>query len=119
MVSDHRAVYSLAIDWEADGDFDGTYDDVTADTIADGPGLTVSGLGRDQARATAPPQIAELSAVLDNRHARYSTENPASPLDGNILAVNATEFGQPLAEGPIASRPRLSRGAAGPQEAYP
>src|SRR5690606_29837274 len=48
------AGYTVAVDWAGDGDYDGPYDDVTADVLERGP-VSFS-YGRDQARQLAPPK---------------------------------------------------------------
>jgi hypothetical protein len=72
------AGYTVAVDWAGDGDFDGAYDDVTADVLARGP-VTFS-YGRDQARQLAPPKVGSLQMSLCNADRVYSPENPESPI---------------------------------------
>lgn len=88
------ASYRWLIDWPhaGDGAFDGPYDDVTPDTLTDGGGVTIDGQGRDQARATAPPQQSSFQGELLNTHRRYSRENTGSPLTTLIRQGRDTTF---------------------------
>jgi hypothetical protein len=70
--------YTVAVDWQGDGDFDGAHDDVTADVLARGA-VTFS-YGRDQARQLAPPRVGTLSMSLCNAERVYSPENVESPI---------------------------------------
>lgn len=70
--------YTVAVDWAGDGDYDGPYDDVTADVLERGP-VSFS-YGRDQARQLAPPKVGSLSMILCNAARIYSPENPESPI---------------------------------------
>lgn len=70
--------YTIAVDWAGDGDFDGTYDDVTADVLQRSP-VSFS-YGRDQARQLAPPKVGSLQMSLCNADRVYSPENPESPI---------------------------------------
>jgi hypothetical protein len=69
---------TVAVDWAGDGTFTGPYDDVTRDTAAD-PGLVLDA-GRDGARSLNPPKVPSLDFALRNDTARYSHENPNSPV---------------------------------------
>lgn len=74
--------YTVAIDWNGDGDFDDTNDDVTADVLASG---TVNfQYGRDQARALSPPRVGVLGFSLCNTDGTFSPENPDSPISSDI-----------------------------------
>jgi hypothetical protein len=83
--------YTSLVDWDANGNYTGTYDDIThyvlpADTI------TVSGQGRDQARGTAPPQQPRMEQTLLNLDRLFSSEFASSPLAGNLLPGRPTQF---------------------------
>lgn len=78
------ATYAVLVDWAGNGDFAGSYEDVTIDVDPEA-GLTVNGQGRDQARGTAPPQQSILECVLRNDDQIYSSQNPLSPLAGKLL----------------------------------
>lgn len=70
--------YTVAIDWNSDGSFDGPYDDVTDDVLQRGP--VVFQYGRDQDRQLAPPAVASMTMTLCNADRIYSPENPSSPI---------------------------------------
>jgi len=70
--------YTVAVDWVADGDFDGPHDDVTSDVLQRGP--VTFGYGRDQARQLAPPKVGSLAMTLCNADRIYSPENAESPI---------------------------------------
>ena len=85
-MTDRRGIYRVWVDWSnaADLAFAGTYDGVIGDVLSD-PGLTIAGLGRDQARGLSPPQQPTLDVTLMNISGRYSAENASSPLAGSII----------------------------------
>jgi hypothetical protein len=68
----------VLIDWAGDGLYADPASDVTRDTAAD-PGVEIDA-GRDGARALNPPKVPAASFELRNDTARYSHENPASPV---------------------------------------
>lgn len=70
--------YTVAVDWNSDGDFTGDHDDVTDDVLARGP-VTFQ-YGRDQDRQLAPPRTGSLTVSLCNAERIYSPENPDSPI---------------------------------------
>ncbi|MDT0387808.1 hypothetical protein [Streptomyces dubilierae] len=72
------AGYTVAVDWDGNGDFDGPYDDVTRDVLQRGP--VSFAYGRDQARQLAPPRVGSLSMTLCNAERIYSPEDPESPI---------------------------------------
>ncbi|HEX9832545.1 MAG TPA: hypothetical protein VGA66_05555 [Mycobacterium sp.] len=74
--------YTVAIDWNGDGDFDDLDDDVTADVLASG--VVNFQYGRDQARALSPPRVGALAFSLCNADRIYSPENPDSPISQDI-----------------------------------
>lgn len=70
-------------DWSALADPSavvGAGEDVTADIVSD---ITVS-YGRDQERRLSPAAVGSANFTLDNSHRRYSPENTASPLYGDL-----------------------------------
>lgn len=75
------AQYNLYVDWENDGDFTGTGEDVSARVFSEGVRWE---RGRDQVRQLAPPVAGQLAATLDNASGDYSPENGSSPLAGNV-----------------------------------
>jgi hypothetical protein len=74
--------YTVAVDWNGDGDFDDPNDDVTNDVLARGP--VVFQYGRDQARQLSPPMVGSLSMTLCNADRIYSPENTDSPIVDEI-----------------------------------
>lgn len=74
--------YTVAIDWNNDGDYDDTAENVTDDVLASGP-VTFQ-YGRDQARALSPPAVGTLGFTLCNADRIYSPENPDSPIADDI-----------------------------------
>lgn len=74
--------YTVAIDWNNDGDYDDTAENVTEDVLASGP-VTFQ-YGRDQARALSPPAVGTLGFTLCNADRIYSPENPDSPIADDI-----------------------------------
>ncbi|MFI6819716.1 hypothetical protein ACIBJE_02040 [Micromonospora sp. NPDC050187] len=75
--------YDIRIDWNADGDFDGTGEDVTGRINDRGPALQLR-YGRDQARAFSPLAGGSGAMELNNDSRDYSPENTASPLAGLV-----------------------------------
>lgn len=74
------ATYSYTVDWNNDGDFADTGEDITRRVIE---AVTIV-LGRDQARAFSPAQPATMDITVNNRSGDYSPENGSSPLAGNL-----------------------------------
>lgn len=76
-----QADYTYLIDWNDDGDFADTGEDVTLRVTGDPVNFKY---GRDSERALAPTTSAEGSFVLDNFSRDYSPDNSSSPLAGNV-----------------------------------
>lgn len=74
--------YTVAIDWNNDGDYNDTAENVTDDVLASGP-VTFQ-YGRDQARALSPPAVGTIGFTLCNADRIYSPENPDSPIVDDI-----------------------------------
>jgi hypothetical protein len=74
--------YTVAIDWNGDGGYSDTAENVTEDVLASGP--VVFQYGRDQARALSPPAVGTLGFTLCNADRIYSPENPDSPIANDI-----------------------------------
>lgn len=72
--------YSFAVDWGQDGSFTDPDDDVTGDIISE-VSLTY---GRDQERQLSPSSVGSAAFTLNNSTRRYSPENTASPLSGDL-----------------------------------
>jgi len=78
-----RATDDLRIDWNLDGAWTGTGEDVTIRLLSRA-GVSVS-FGRDQIRALSPSPVAgEIGFELDNRSKDYSPENSGSPIAANL-----------------------------------
>lgn len=74
-------VYSLLVDWNADGDYSDTYDNITGDTVS----INWS-RGRDYASQLTGNSIAgRLTAVLLNNDGKYSPSNASSVLSPNLV----------------------------------
>jgi hypothetical protein len=73
--------YNVFADWNADGDFSDSGEDVSARTLSTGVRWE---RGRDQVRQLAPPFAGALDATLDNTSGDYSPENTGSPLYGLV-----------------------------------
>ena len=73
--------YALLVDWNNDGDFTDTHDDVTSDT------MSISWeRGRNYASALLGRSVAgKLTATLVNTDGKYSPSNTSSALSGSIL----------------------------------
>jgi len=74
--------YPLAADWDRDGAYTGTGEDVT-DQVPYAEPVTVS-WGRDQKRDLSPVAPGKLTFSLLNTDGRYSPENPSPPLSGAV-----------------------------------
>lgn len=94
------ADYEFAVDWDADGAFTGTGEDVT-DRVLERSSVTIR-YGRDQARRLSPMAPGEMRIELNNVSRDYSPENSGSPLAGLVLpgrevraqaVLNATTYG--------------------------
>lgn len=70
--------YSFSIDW--DGQPGGTGEDVTDDIVSD---VSIT-YGRDQERQLNPAAVGSASFALNNTSRRYSPQNTASPLYGDL-----------------------------------
>jgi hypothetical protein len=78
------ATYTVHIDWDADGTFVGTYDDVSARTLNGRSQVTCS-YGRDTNRSLSPTKVGEASLELDNRDRLLSPENTGSALFDKVV----------------------------------
>ena len=86
--------YLLLVDWNGDGDFGDSYENVTADVLIE-PGITCR-RGRDSGtQLTARSTAGTLACTLLNTSGRYSPDNAASPLfgllkPGRLVQLRAT-----------------------------
>jgi hypothetical protein len=83
------AAYVMAIDWQNDGSFANTGDNITVDLLDQG--ITVD-YGRDQDRQLSPAAVGRAAFALCNASRVYSPENTASPLAGDIGAARPVQF---------------------------
>jgi hypothetical protein len=74
-------VYTTAIDWAGNGTFTDPGDDVTPDDLSGGITITY---GRDQARQLSPGAAGSMTFAVNNSSRKYSPENSASALYGNL-----------------------------------
>lgn len=77
-----QADYTYLVDWNNDGDYSDTGEDVTL--RLDGDETVGFKYGRDSERALAPNTSADGSFVLDNFSRDYSPDNSSSPLAGSV-----------------------------------
>lgn len=100
VVPQATVTYTVQVDWNNDGDFSDTGEDVTARTL-ERTALTTR-YGRDQARALSPLAPGRAMFELDNVSKDYSPENTSSPLTGLVLpgrpvkivaSLSGTEYG--------------------------
>jgi hypothetical protein len=75
--------YDVRVDWNDDGDFSDTGENITARTL-DRSSIKLQ-YGRDQGRALSPIAPGQASIEVNNRSHDYSPDNVSSPLYGNLL----------------------------------
>lgn len=85
------ADYDVRIDWNDDGDFGDTGEDVSSRTMAQRTPIRIQ-YGRDQARSLAPPQPGTALFELNNESRDYSPANASSPLFGNLETGRETRI---------------------------
>lgn len=90
-MTSRTAEYQALVDWNNDGDFLDTNEDVAAYVLAD-ESVSVSGQGRDHARGIAPPQTSTMEYALNNADRRFSYENTGSVLAGSLLPGRKTQL---------------------------
>lgn len=76
------SVIAVSVDWNDNGDFGDSGENVTSRTLAR-PGISIL-RGRDIQRTLNPPIAGSLHAELDNVSRDYSPENGSSPLAGYL-----------------------------------
>jgi hypothetical protein len=81
-------VYSTAIDWAGNGTFTDPGDDITDDELSGGITITY---GRDQTRQLSPGAAGSMSLAVNNSSRKYSPENAASALYGNLDPARNTQ----------------------------
>jgi hypothetical protein len=70
--------YKVLIDWDQNGNYTGTYDDVTADVVGD----IIIDRGRSDLHGSL--SVGSLSFSLWNRDKKYSPQNSSSPIFGKV-----------------------------------
>lgn len=73
--------YTFAIDWGGDGDFTTPGDDVTGDIL---DATVTIAYGRDDDRQLSPPKTGSAAFSLINVDRKYSPDNPAGELYGDL-----------------------------------
>lgn len=81
-ISTRLADFKFQIDWDNDGDWDGTHENVTGRVLRRTP-VRIK-YGRDQDRALSPTAPGEASFILNNRSRDYYPDNLFSPLHGLV-----------------------------------
>lgn len=74
--------YTVAIDWDNDGDYTDTGENVTDDVLQ--RGVVSFQYGRDSSRALSPPRVGAIGFTLCNADRLYSPENPDSPIANDV-----------------------------------
>jgi hypothetical protein len=78
-----QPTYTIQVDWDNDGTFTQTGDDITSRVLNRTP-ISIA-YGRDQARSLAPVSPGRVQSLeVDNRSRDYSPENGSSPLAGHL-----------------------------------
>ena len=78
----------LLVDWNNDGDYDDTYDEITDDVLD----ITWQ-RGRDYASQLSGNSIVgKLTARLKNNDGKYSPSNASSPLAGSMLPARSVRL---------------------------
>lgn len=73
----------VLVSWDGSGAFDGLYDDVTSDVLAD-PGVSIE-QGKDGSRTLDPPKVSAADFALTNDDGTYSQERADSPVYQLVL----------------------------------
>jgi hypothetical protein len=77
------AEYNIYVDWNNDGDFSDTNENISGYVLA-GDDLNVK-YGRDGERSLSAVSAGSVELVLDNRDGRFSPDNASSPLYGMLV----------------------------------
>lgn len=75
--------YDVRVDWNNDGDFSDTGEDITT-RVLDRGSIKIQ-YGRDQARSLSPIAPGQAAFQVDNSSKDYSPDNASSPLFGSLL----------------------------------
>lgn len=82
--------HDVRIDWNDDGDYGDTGEDVSARAL-DGGGLTIQ-YGRDQNRSRSPMAPGQMAFELDNASRDFSPANGSSPITGLVLPARSLRY---------------------------
>ena len=82
-VAVNESGYDVEVDWNNDGDFEDTYDDITADVLTTGAHKMVWERGRESELERMATGTLEI--VVKNADGKYSPENASSVLSPNLL----------------------------------
>lgn len=77
------ADYDILVDWNDDGDFSDTGEDITNRVMRAG-GSVKFAYGRDQARSLSAIRAGETAFLVNNESRDYYPDNASSPLYGNL-----------------------------------
>lgn len=77
------ADYDFLVDWNDDGDFSDTGEDITSRVLGTRSPIKFA-YGRDQARALSAIRAGEVAFEVNNESKDYSPDNGSSPLAGNL-----------------------------------
>jgi hypothetical protein len=77
------ADYEFLVDWNDDGDYSDTGEDITARVLGTRQPVKFA-YGRDQARALSAIRAGEVAFSVNNESKDYSPDNSSSPLFGNL-----------------------------------
>lgn len=83
--------YTVAVDWDKDGDYSDTGEDITGDVLPD-EGITWE-RGRDAIRDFSPPAAGKAALTLNNASKDYSPDNTGSPLYGKLTPKRTITIG--------------------------
>jgi hypothetical protein len=83
--------HDFRIDWNGDGDYNDTGENVTQRVLDTQRTLTVR-YGRDQARSLSPMASGEIGFQLDNTSRDYSPDNLSSPLQPNLIPSRSVRY---------------------------
>ena len=96
MPHSYASSYRVLVDWNNDGDYDDTYDDITSDVLS-----LQWRRGRDYAsQLTGRSSAGKLQATLINTDGKYSPSNTSSVLTGSILPGRAVRLNSGSGEFP-------------------
>lgn len=82
------ATYNFYIDWNNDGDFSDSNEDVSDYVLAEDVSVEY---GRDGERSLSAVSAGSIDLELDNRDGRFSPDNPDSPMAGQLLPGRAVK----------------------------